>query len=78
MKVVEKDLKKGIIKLLVQGKEDCWHIYNIIEKGDYLSAFTYRSKKVDNDKIRSKKEEKERVYLKIQVEDKEFQKFTDR
>jgi len=78
MKIVEQDLKRGMVKILVQGKEDCWHVYNVVEKGDYVSAFTYRSRKGESDKIRSKKEEKERVYLKIQVEDKEFQKFTDR
>ncbi len=78
MKIIEQDLKRGIVKILVQGKEDCWHIYNVVEKGDYISALTYRSRKGESDRIRSKKEEKERVYLKIQVEDKEFQKFTDR
>ncbi len=78
MKIVETDLKRGIVKVYIQSKEDCWHLYNVVEKGDYLSAVTYRSKKDTGDRIRSKKEEKERVYLKIEVEDKEFQKFTDR
>ena len=78
MKVLEMDLKRGIVKIKVQSKEDAWHLYNLIEEGDYISAFTYRRRKEEDDKIRSKKGEKERVYLKIQVTDKEFQKFTDR
>lgn len=77
MKILEKDLKKGIVKIKIQSKEDCWHLYNLVNKGDFISAFTYRSKKND-EKIRSKKLGKERVYLKIEVTDKEFQKFTDR
>ncbi|MCD6171065.1 MAG: mRNA surveillance protein pelota [Thermoplasmata archaeon] len=78
MKILHKDLKKGEIVVKVQSYEDCWHLYNIIEKGDFISGYTYRSREERGNKIRSKKEEKERVYLKIKVTDKEFQKFTDR
>ncbi len=78
MKILETDFKKGVVKIYIQNREDCWHLYNIVEKGDFLSAYTYRSKKEATDKIRSKKLEKERVYIKIEVEDKEFQKFTNR
>ncbi len=77
MKVIEEDLKRGMVKIKIQSKEDCWHLYNLINKGDFISAFTYRSKK-SNEKIRSKKLEKEKVYLKIEVTDKEFQEFIDR
>lgn len=76
MRVMEEDLKKGVVKVFIQSKEDCWHLYNIIEKGDIVSAHTYRSMEKD-DKIRSKKE-KEKVYIKIKVTDLEFQEFTDR
>ncbi|MEM2583086.1 MAG: mRNA surveillance protein pelota [Candidatus Thermoplasmatota archaeon] len=77
MKIIELDLKKGIAKLLIQSKSDCWHLYNIIEEGDFLSGYTFRSKKDAGEKIRRKKEEKEKVYLKIEVTDKEFHEFTD-
>jgi protein pelota len=77
MKILELDLKKGIARLLVQSESDCWHLYNIIEEGDFLSGYTFRSKKDVSDKIRKKKEEKERVYIKIEVTDKEFHEFTD-
>jgi len=78
MKILRKDLKEGVVKILIQDREDCWHLYSVIERGDFVSAVTYRTKKDKGDKARSKKEEKERVYIKIEVEDKEFQKFTDR
>ncbi|MBC7081807.1 MAG: mRNA surveillance protein pelota [Thermoplasmatales archaeon] len=78
MKVIDLDLKKGIAKLIIQSKEDCWHLYNIIEEGDFLSGYTFRSRNDSSEKIRKKKEEKERVYLKIEVTDKEFHEFTDK
>jgi len=78
MKIIEEDLKKGIIKVKIEGYEDCWHLYNIIEEGDFISGYTYRSVSQSQDKIRKKKGEKERVYLKIKVTDKEFQEFTNR
>ncbi len=78
MKILRRDLKEGIVKVMVQDREDCWHLYSVIERGDRVSSVTYRTKKDKGDKARSKKEEKERVYITIEVEDKEFQKFTDR
>ncbi|KAA0011620.1 mRNA surveillance protein pelota [Thermoplasmatales archaeon ex4484_30] len=78
MKVLHADMKKGEMKILIQSREDCWHLYNIIEEGDIFSAFTFRSKEKATDKIRSKKGEKEKVYLKVRVTGKEFQEFTDR
>lgn len=78
MKILAKDMKRGIITVQIQSREDCWHLYNVVERGDFLSASTYRTRKESTDRIRSRKEEKERVFLKIQVEDKEFQRFTDR
>ncbi len=78
MKILKKNMKDGVIKILIQDNEDCWHLYNLVDKGDFVSSITYRTKKEKDDKVRSKKEEKEKVYIKIQVEEKEFQKFTDR
>ena len=78
MKILKKDLKKGVVSILIQSQEDCWHLYNIVNKGDYVSTLTFRSKKEREETLRSKKEEKEKIYLQIQVEDQEFQKFTDR
>ncbi|MCD6573776.1 MAG: mRNA surveillance protein pelota [Thermoplasmata archaeon] len=78
MKIIEEDLKKGAIVVKVQSYDDCWHLYNIIEAGDFISGYTYRSVQQAGDKIRKKKGEKERVYLKIKVTDKEFHEFTNR
>jgi len=78
MRIVRKDLKRGEIVVRVQSYDDCWHLYNIIEKDDYISGHTYRSRQQADDKIRKKKGGKEKVYIKIKVTDKEFQEFTNR
>jgi len=67
MKVIYKNLKDGEIKLQLQGTDDCWHLYNIIEEGDLVSAFTHRTKAQSDDKKREGKGEKEGMYLTIRV-----------
>jgi protein pelota len=78
MKILHQDTKKGLIKIRLQTMDDCWHLYNILDKGDLVGALTQRTKKIPTDKIRSIKEEKETVYLTLIVESLEFQKFSDR
>lgn len=78
MKVMYQDMKKGEVEVLVQHMDDCWHLYNILEKGDVVSSFTYRTKKEPDSKQRAGKGEKEGMYVSITVERVAFQKFSDR
>lgn len=78
MKVIYKNLKDGEIKLQVQNTDDCWHLYNIIEEGDLVSAFTHRTKARSDDREREGKGEKEGMYLSIRVTEVSFQNFSDR
>jgi protein pelota len=78
MKIIYKDLKHGEIKLAVENLDDIWHIYNLIEKDDLVRSMTYRSIEQKEDKIRSKKLEKKRIKLGIQVKEIEFHEFSDR
>jgi protein pelota len=78
MKILHQDSKKGVIKIRLQTMDDCWHLYNLIEKGDHVGAVTQRTRQSSSDKIRAAKEEKETVFLTIVVESLEFQKFSDR
>jgi len=78
MKILHQDSKKGVIKVRLQTMDDCWHLYNILEKGDLAGAVTQRTKQSSTDKIRAAKEEKETVFLTLVVESLEFQKFSDR
>ncbi|HDI23609.1 MAG TPA: mRNA surveillance protein pelota, partial [Thermoplasmatales archaeon] len=78
MRVVFKDLKRGIVKLIPENMDDLWHLYNIIEKGDLVRALTFRTAEQKGDKIRAKKGEKKPMVLTIRVENVEFHDFSDR
>jgi protein pelota len=78
MKLLYKDLKHGEIKLIPENLDDIWHLYNLIDKGDLVRSMTYRSIEQKDDKIRSKKTEKKRIKIGVEVEEVEFHKFSDR
>ena len=78
MRLVFKDLKKGIVKLIPENMDDLWHLYHIIDKGDLVKALTFRTAEQKGDKIRIKKAEKKPMVLTIRVEDVEFHNFSDR
>ncbi len=78
MRLVFKDLKKGIVKLIPENMDDLWHLYHIIDKGDLVKALTFRTAEQKGDKIRIKKAEKKPMVLTIRVEDVEFHDFSDR
>jgi len=78
MKLIFKDLNHGEIKLIPENLDDIWHLYNLIEKDDLVRSITYRSIEQKDDKIRSKKSEKKRVKLGIEVKEVEFHEFSDR
>ncbi len=46
MKILRKDLKHGMVAVLVQGTDDLWHLASIIEPLDTVSAETQRKVKV--------------------------------
>lgn len=42
MKILHKELDKGVIKLRVDNADDLWHLSHIVESGDLLFGKTYR------------------------------------
>lgn len=79
MKVIFKDLKHGEIKLVAENLDDIWHLYNIIEIGDTVRAFTFRTlEEGKDDKIRTKKSDKKRMKLGVIVKEVKFHEFSDR
>jgi protein pelota len=75
MKILRQNKKEGIVKLVPETLDDLWHLDNILEPGDMLTAKTYRKQT-----IRSGSETKEGdripVVLTIEVEKKDFHKDT--
>lgn len=80
MKVIYKDPKGHELKLKAENLDDLWHLRNVIEKGDRVHAWTYRTLAPlsGGDKLRAEKAEKKRMYLGIEVQDVEFHEFSDR
>ncbi len=60
------------VKLQVETDEDLWHLYNIVEVGDLVTASTTRREEKSADKLRAEKMEKKRMTLGIRIEKIEF------
>lgn len=60
------------IKVSMETEDDIWHLYNILELGDTVTASTYRRDGSATDKIRAERAEKRRMTLGIRVEKIEF------
>ncbi|ADI32669.1 mRNA surveillance protein pelota [Staphylothermus hellenicus] len=74
MKVLEKDLKKGYLKILPEDQDDLWALYNIIKPLDRVTATTTRD--VKHGEISSSR--RIPMTLTIEVRTLEFQPFTER
>jgi len=69
MKVINKDFKKGFVKLMVESNDDLWTLYKLLREGDLLSGKTVR-KIVKGDKSEG---ERKPVFIKVEVKKVEFQ-----
>lgn len=73
LKIINKDLKKGYIEVLIENEDDLWILYNIIEQGDIITAKTTREIKFSD-----KSSRRVSMTVSIKVKNLEFQPFTDR
>lgn len=78
MRVLQKDLKHGKIKLAVETLDDLWHLQHLIVPGDTVTSTTWRREQEASDKIRPERLEKKLVTLSIKVERVEFYKNANR
>ncbi|MEM4481382.1 MAG: mRNA surveillance protein pelota [Desulfurococcaceae archaeon] len=74
MRIVEEDLKRGSLKLLVETLDDLWVLYNIVNEGDTIYAKTTREVKVGDNSHGSRLP----MTLGIKVQRVEFQQFSDK
>ena len=72
MKIIAWDEKHGKMLLRVEGQDDLWCLYNVIDPGDMVTARTLREIKVNDKSTRRP------MTLKIRVEKVEFQPFTEK
>ncbi|MBE6528385.1 MAG: mRNA surveillance protein pelota [Thermoplasmata archaeon] len=72
MRVLGEDPSTDSVKVMVESDEDLWHLYNIIEEGDLVTASTTRREEKSADKLRAEKMEKKRMTLGIRIQKIEF------
>ena len=72
MRLLGEDPSTESVKLQVETDEDLWHLYNIVEVGDLVTASTTRREEKSADKLRAEKMEKKRMTLGIRIEKIEF------
>ena len=72
MRILAEDAANDSVRLQVESDEDLWHLYNIIEVDDLVTASTTRREEKSADKIRAEKMEKKRMTLGIRIQKIEF------
>jgi len=65
---LEKNLKKGFVKVIPETFDDFWHLYNVIYDNDEVYAYTTREIKTDEKYARPKRGERVSVFLGVKVE----------
>jgi len=72
MRILERDINNGSIRVLLEADEDVWHLFNVLTVGDMVTASTTRREEKQADKLRAERAEKKRMTLGIRTEKIEF------
>ncbi|MDO5862258.1 MAG: mRNA surveillance protein pelota [Thermoplasmata archaeon] len=72
MRILGEDPATNGVKVLIETDEDIWHLYNVIEVGDLVTASTTRREEKAADKLRAERAEKKRMTLGVRMEKIEF------
>ena len=78
MRILKKDLKKGVIKLLPENLDDLWELYNVIQQGDRVYARTMREVKVEDTGVRPTKGRRLPIFVGLRIERVAFHKSLNR
>lgn len=68
MKILEKNVDKGFVKIIPETIDDLWHLYNVIYKDDEVYARSTREVKPDEKYARPGRGERISVFLGVKVE----------
>ena len=72
MRILKEDVSSGTVRVQVETDEDLWHLYNVGEEGDVITASTTRREEKAADKLRAERAEKKRMTLGVRIEKIEF------
>ena len=72
MRILGRNPADNSISIRIETDDDTWHLYNVVEIGDLVTASTTRREEKAADKLRAERAEKKRMTLGIRVEKIEF------
>jgi protein pelota len=75
VKIIEKNLHQGFVKVVPDSADDLWHLYNIVYKGDEVYAYSSRAIKSDTESSRPKSGERVSAFMGVTVESVAWDKF---
>lgn len=75
MKIIEKNVQQGYIKVVPDSPDDLWHLYNVIYKSDEVYAYSSRAIKSDTETSRPKSAERMSAFMGVTVESVGWDKF---
>ncbi|MCW4046764.1 MAG: mRNA surveillance protein pelota [Candidatus Bathyarchaeota archaeon] len=75
MKILEKNLRQGFVKVVPTSEDDLWHLYNVIFKDDEVYAYSSRAIKTDQEYSRPKSAERVSAFIGVKVESVAWDKF---
>jgi protein pelota len=75
MKIIQKNLRQGFVKVVPSSDDDLWHLYNVIYKGDEVYAYSSRAIKSDKEYSRPKSGERVSAFMGVKVESVAWDKF---
>lgn len=78
LKIIQKDLHQGFVKVVPDSPDDLWHLYNVIYKGDEVYAMSSRAIKSDTETSRPKSAERVSAFMGVKVESVGWDKFLGR
>jgi len=75
MRLIDQNPAAGCMRVQIETEDDIWHLYNVLECNDLVTASTTRREEKVADKLRAERAEKKRMTLGIRLEKIEFSDF---
>ncbi|MDR2866534.1 MAG: mRNA surveillance protein pelota [Methanomassiliicoccaceae archaeon] len=72
MRLLDQDPVNGSMRVQIETEDDIWHLFNVIDTNDILTASTTRRDEKQTDKLRAERAEKKRMTLSVRTEKIEF------
>jgi protein pelota len=69
LKIIEKNVHKGYVKLIPDSADDLWTLYNVINKNDEVYTYSSRAIKTDQEYSRPKSGERVSAFIGVKVDE---------